>query len=249
MATKKPVAPKPDMQNEEMSESYISIGLGLLVVVVIGILVYNYFTQRNAGQTPPPAQEITQESTTSAQPGTTYVVTEGDTLWSISEKAYGIGYNWRAIADANSLSDTDQLEKGQELTIPEVSAEPEASEIAMETSPEASAMMVEEMEATPEPTPQASPVVSPSPVASATPAASVMAQASPQASPEASVTPEAAPETQITGDTYTVVHGDTLWSIACRAYGDCYQWTKIAQANDLTNPGLIHPGNEFSIPR
>lgn len=246
MATKKPVSQKAMADNEEMSESYISIGLGLLVVVVIGILVYNYFTQRNANQTPPTTEEITQESTTSAQPGTTYVVTEGDTLWSISEKAYGTGYNWRAIADANNLSDTDQLEKGQELQIPEAEASPEASdEMAMTATPEASAMMEEEVEATPEPTP----MVSPSPIASATPEASVMAEASPEASPQASVTPETAPETQITGDTYTVVHGDTLWSIACRAYGDCYQWTKIAEANHLANPGIIHAGNEFTIPR
>ena len=239
MATKKPVSPKIETQDEEMSESYISIGLGLLVVVVIGILVYNYFTQRNTNQTPPASEEITQESTTSAQPGTTYVVTEGDTLWSISEKAYGTGYNWRAIADANSLSDTDQLEKGQELTIPEVSPVAEASgDIAMAASPEASAME-EAMEATPEPTPVASP----------TPAASVMVEASPEASPEAVVTPEVVSENPITGGTYTVVHGDTLWDIACRAYGDCYQWTKIAEANNLSNPGLIHPGNEFTIPR
>lgn len=53
----------------------------------------------------------------------------------------------------------------------------------------------------------------------------------------------------ITGNTYTVVKGDNLWNIAVRAYGDGYKWVKIAQANNLVNPGLIHPGNFFKIPR
>jgi nucleoid-associated protein YgaU len=54
---------------------------------------------------------------------------------------------------------------------------------------------------------------------------------------------------KITGATYTVQKGDSLWSIAVRAYGDGYQWTKIAQANGLTDPGLIFSGNVLKIPR
>lgn len=53
----------------------------------------------------------------------------------------------------------------------------------------------------------------------------------------------------ITGKTYTVQKGDSLWTIAVRAYGDGYQWTKIAQANHLANPGLIFSGNVLQLPR
>jgi len=53
----------------------------------------------------------------------------------------------------------------------------------------------------------------------------------------------------ITADTYTVVKGDNLWQIALRAYGDGYQWVKIARENKLTNPNLIHSGNILKIPR
>ena len=53
----------------------------------------------------------------------------------------------------------------------------------------------------------------------------------------------------ITGNRYTVQHGDYLWKIAQEAYGDGYAWVRIAQANHLANPGLIFSGNVLVIPR
>jgi len=56
-------------------------------------------------------------------------------------------------------------------------------------------------------------------------------------------------EQKITANSYTVVEGDNLWTIAVRAYGDGYKWTEIAKVNKLVNPDLIHRGNKFIIPR
>jgi len=58
---------------------------------------------------------------------------------------------------------------------------------------------------------------------------------------------------QITGGTYVVQRGDTLWDIAQRAYGSGFEWTRISQANQIGqlpngNP-LIHAGNVLVIPR
>ena len=53
----------------------------------------------------------------------------------------------------------------------------------------------------------------------------------------------------IKGDSYTIARGDTLWSIAVRAYGDGYKWTEIAKANNLSNPGVIHADNKLKLPR
>jgi nucleoid-associated protein YgaU len=55
--------------------------------------------------------------------------------------------------------------------------------------------------------------------------------------------------TAISGDTYTVVPGDHLWGIADRAYQDGYQWTKIAEANNLVHPDLLFVGLELKLPR
>lgn len=53
----------------------------------------------------------------------------------------------------------------------------------------------------------------------------------------------------ITDSQYTVKKGDYLWKIAAEAYGDGYAWVRIAQANNLTDPNLIHSGNVLTIPR
>lgn len=48
---------------------------------------------------------------------------------------------------------------------------------------------------------------------------------------------------------YTVQSGDTLWDIAERVYGDATQYQRIAEASGITNPDLIHPGQELTIPK
>lgn len=53
----------------------------------------------------------------------------------------------------------------------------------------------------------------------------------------------------IDGSQYVVEKGDHLWGIAVRAYGDGYQWTRLAQANKIANPDIINPGDVLSIPR
>mgnify|MGYP001558195446 CR=1 FL=1 len=62
------------------------------------------------------------------------------------------------------------------------------------------------------------------------------------------------PDTQmqaksISGNSYTIQKGDDLWNISVRAYGDGYSWLKIAKANNLIHPDLIFSGNVLKIPR
>lgn len=50
------------------------------------------------------------------------------------------------------------------------------------------------------------------------------------------------------GMSYTIKRGDTLWSIAEKQYKNGYRWVDIAKANNLTNPGLIHADNVLTLP-
>ncbi len=47
---------------------------------------------------------------------------------------------------------------------------------------------------------------------------------------------------------YTVVRGDTLWSIANRYYGDGKRWRDIAQANGIHDPRKLVVGEQLTLP-
>lgn len=47
---------------------------------------------------------------------------------------------------------------------------------------------------------------------------------------------------------YDVAAGDSLWSISEKVYHSGYDWGKIAQANNLANPGSIDIGQKLVIP-
>jgi len=182
---------KKTLKAIKINESTISMVLGAIIIVAVGLLVINYFRKTDTGETLPISETQTQTETEPTI-GETHVVKSGETLWSIAEAAYGSGYNWVDIAKANNLSNPGLIETGQSLEIPDVSAKT--------------------------PTKTAS-ILNPS-----------------------SVDP-------ITGSSYTVVHGDYLWDIAVRAYGDGYKWVEIAHENNLENPNIIHSGNVLTIPR
>jgi nucleoid-associated protein YgaU len=181
------------LKNFKLSESSISMVLGTLVVIVVGGLVINYFRSGNRVTQSTPAA-VQPEGTTIADLPAIHKVEAGESLWKISEKYYGSGYNWVDIAKENNLTSPNSISTGQELTIPKVEAK--------------------------------NPVITEKPVSE--------------------------PATQgesITDESYIVVKGDCLWNIAVRAYGDGYQWVKIARENGLVHPNLIHPGNVLKLTR
>lgn len=167
--------------------------LGGIVIVVVGILVINYFKDIETGTTLPVGQE-TQEGPTITKDGkTVHIVQPGDSLWKIAERYYDSGYNWVDIAAENNVTNPELIDKGQELVIPNVEPKVATVKIAQEIL-------------------------------------------------DNQIQP-------ISGATYTVVTGDSLWNIAVRAYGDGYRWADIAAENDLVNPDVIHTGNALVLPR
>lgn len=191
----------------KLNEATLSTLLGALVVIVVGVLIFNYFKRLSREGLPPTelpeeavSEEISPEEEKKEIPipeglPAKHKVAVGETLWSIAQKYYKSGYNWVDIASENSLAEPNHIEEGQELTIPK---------------------------ATPK----------------------LLAEL-----PETGVGGETITEKTIMADKYTVEKGDCLWNIAVRAYGDGFRWLEIAKANNLDNPDLIHPGNEFVLPR
>lgn len=179
----------------KLSEQTVSTILGALVIIVIGIFIFNYF-QKNQTQVTNQAATTTNEEKVKLveEEGklvpqglpTTHKVAANENLWTIAEKYYSSGYNWVDIAKENKLVNANKLLVGQELNLPKVAVR-----------------QVVKVEV----------------------------------------------ENAITASSYTVLKGDHLWNIAIRAYGDGYQWVKIAKENNLSNPNRILPGQVLTLPR
>jgi len=71
-------------------------------------------------------------------------------------------------------------------------------------------------------------------------------QAAQEAARQAAAAPAPAPAAA--AQTYTVQRGDTLSAIARRFYGHAGEYRRIAAANNIANPDLIHPGQQLVIP-
>ena len=172
--------------------------LGAIVIVVVGLLVVNYFRGLDTGTTLPVGEQTEAEGPTITRDGETFhTVQAGENLWKIAERYYDSGYNWADIASANNLSNPGVVELGQEILIPSV-----------------------------EPRTPTATVATPSMLGDSIDSSGAIA-----------------------GATYTVTRGDSLWSIAIRAYGDGYRWVDLARENDLVNPNIIHAGNVLTLPR
>ena len=67
--------------------------------------------------------------------------------------------------------------------------------------------------------------------------------------PTVTATPAPAPSAGgVSGTTYTVQKGDTLYGIARQKYGDGKQWQKIAAANPGVSPSSLKVGQTLVLP-
>lgn len=105
----------------ESNQSKVSLVLGALIVLVIGILVFNYFNKNKANLGPAQQVQQTEQQDVSVDqlPGK-YTVKTDDTLFTLAQKYYNDGYKYTEIAKANNLTNVDQIQAGQVLEIPKL---------------------------------------------------------------------------------------------------------------------------------
>ena len=125
--TKSPEGYFEKLENEiKSNNSPLSLILGSLIILVVGILVFNFFSNKDQGQINTGEQTQAGDVSPDKLPGK-YIVKEGDTLFLIAEKYYKNGYKFPEIAKANNLSDVNSLSVGQVLEIPKIEAVAEVS--------------------------------------------------------------------------------------------------------------------------
>ncbi len=59
-----------------------------------------------------------KQETNKSIAGNSYTIEKGDSIWDIAVRAYGDGYSWTRIAQANSLENPDLIFSGNVLKIP-----------------------------------------------------------------------------------------------------------------------------------
>ncbi len=174
----------------QTNQSKVSMILGALIIIVIGVLIFNFFNKPKADLGPAQQTQAGENQ---------YTVLEGDTLFTIADKYYQNGYMYTEIAKANNITNPDQLETGQTLQIPALPSTQQDQQDTQNLGTEDENTTVWGL--------------------------------------------------KIDGNTYTVIDGDWLSTIAGRAYGDIQAFDKIAQANNISDPNLIEPGTVLTIPR
>jgi nucleoid-associated protein YgaU len=112
------------IQNKKLNpfksvDSYVSMALGLAVVLLVGALAFNFSSKKSSTEIGKNGEGTATESANANLPAT-YTVKAGDSLWSIAESYYHSGYNFVDIQKANNISNSDNIEAGQNLTIPDV---------------------------------------------------------------------------------------------------------------------------------
>jgi len=95
---------------------------------------------------------------------------------------------------------------------------------------------------TPTPTSEPTPIPTPEPTLIPVPTAESTPASTPEA--EAAIASISAEECLF----YTVKNTDTVWGMAERFYGDGSKYKLIAARNSITDPRMIHGGQEFCIP-
>jgi len=115
----------------KLNESTISMILGVVVVVIVGVLVVKYL-KSDRGSIP---QELLTGTNSIELNVKTHKVVKGENLWNIAVKYYGDGFKWVDIATENKLANASIIEVGQELVIPNV--EQDVEQVAQENTNEA----------------------------------------------------------------------------------------------------------------
>ncbi len=107
---------KKILKSIKLHEREISVFFGVVVLVVAGGFMIRYLGDVRT-------QSETQQANSNQNKAETYVISKGETLWSISQKYYKKGSDWKRIADANNISNPAELEVGKSLVIPDMESQ------------------------------------------------------------------------------------------------------------------------------
>lgn len=116
-------------KNLSSSRSYISLLYGALAVIIVFVIIF-FGLKAISHRSGTVGENGLQTSENTPK---TYVVKNGDSLWSIALANYNDGYKWTEIAKANKLANPDQIDSGTKLTLPVISVQTTIAQEALVT--------------------------------------------------------------------------------------------------------------------
>ncbi|KKQ34145.1 MAG: hypothetical protein US51_C0051G0003 [Microgenomates group bacterium GW2011_GWA2_37_6] len=135
IATDKPVKPAKTSKNPQgnitslsnlkqnvldqikLSESYVSLILGAIVVLVLSLVFFVFLRGNGPSQGKLPDSDSISPPITKASEKI-YILKQDEALWDVAVKFYGDGYRYTEIIGANNLENPDYVPPGTKLIIP-----------------------------------------------------------------------------------------------------------------------------------
>ena len=99
-------------------ESYTSLILGAIIVIILGLLVANFFSKRNQQIGSGEQTSQSQEAAMAPKANSDYTIRENDSLSKISEQVYGSQEYWPAVANVNNIANANVIWVGNKIKLP-----------------------------------------------------------------------------------------------------------------------------------
>lgn len=107
------------LKSLKINENLISTVLGGVVVLLMAVMIFNYFKSVNRTGVLTEEAAVKVEDVTKSDENV-YEVKAGDELFKIAEKVYGDGYKYVEIAKENDIKNPDEIEVGTKLKLPKL---------------------------------------------------------------------------------------------------------------------------------
>jgi nucleoid-associated protein YgaU len=105
----------------KLSESYISLILGAIVVLGISVVFFLFVNGSGLNQASNEIKNPNLPQVSAPVNENTYTLQDGEGLWDVAVKFYGDGFKWIDIAKANGLENNpENVAPGMKLIIPKL---------------------------------------------------------------------------------------------------------------------------------
>lgn len=115
-------------------ESYASLILGAIIVVILGLLVANFLSRRTQPEIGEGEQAPVVQEEIVPVAGRDYVVRENDSLSKVAEQVYGNQEFWPTLAQVNNIVNPNIIWVGSTLKLPAKEAIEQQRSVAAQTS-------------------------------------------------------------------------------------------------------------------